>query len=48
MSQRALARDRALTLPIRVILAKDHPLGRQGLWYYLEESGLVEVTGRSG
>jgi two-component system, NarL family, response regulator DegU len=33
---------------IRVILADDHPLGRQGLRYYLEDSGRIEVVAETG
>lgn len=34
--------------PIRVILADDHPIGRQGVRYYLEETGRFTIVAEAG
>ncbi len=34
--------------PIAVIVADDHPMGRQGLRYYLEETGKIVVIAEAG
>jgi DNA-binding NarL/FixJ family response regulator len=40
-------RTNAHPAPIRVLLADDHPLGRHGVRYFLEESGLIAIAGEA-